>query len=247
MNKNYLDRIGYIKSNNYGSSMEVVEYNNSRDIVVRFIETDTFVPATWGNFIKGKVKNPYEKTIYSVGYLGEGEYKAVLDGVKTIQYITWKSMIERCYSERSLKINPTYIGCTVTPEWHNFQNFAKWFQDNYYEIEGEIMNLDKDILINGNKIYSPDTCVFTPHSINMLFVQKERKSNNIPTGVSFSKRFKKFVVKCQSKTIGYFRTIDDAFVAYKTCKEKLIKQKAEDYKEKIPTKLYEVMINYEVK
>ena len=67
------------------------------------------------------------------------------------------------------------MDCSVYEGWHNFQNFAKWYEDNYYEIEEEQMHLDKDILVKGNKVYSPDTCVFVPETINGLFV----KSNAI--------------------------------------------------------------------
>lgn len=61
----------------------------------------------------------------------------------------------RCYDVKYSKKHPTYKDCTVCEEWHNFQTFAKWFDENYYEIENTIMDLDKDILKNGNKIYCP--------------------------------------------------------------------------------------------
>lgn len=80
-------------------------------------------------------------------------------------------MLERCYSARYQERKPTYKGCSVCDEWLNYQNFAKWYDDNYYEIKGEIMCLDKDILVKGNKIYSPENCVFVPNYINVLFAR----------------------------------------------------------------------------
>jgi hypothetical protein len=67
----------------------------------------------------------------------------------------------------------TYQDVFVCEEWHNFQVFAKWFYENYYKILGEIMNLDKDIIKKGNKIYGPEYCAFVPQTINKLLVKTE--------------------------------------------------------------------------
>ena len=83
-------------------------------------------------------------------------------------------MLRRCYDEKLHKKYPTYIDCKVCEEWLNFQNFAKWYYNNYYEIENEKICLDKDILHKGNKIYSPDNCVFVPNNINVLFVKSDK-------------------------------------------------------------------------
>ena len=87
-------------------------------------------------------------------------------------------MLERCYdTEHSYKF-PTYENCIVCDEWLNYQNFARWFDINYYEIEGEVMCLDKDILFKGNKIYSPKTCIFVPRGINNLFTKNDKCRTN---------------------------------------------------------------------
>jgi hypothetical protein len=94
--------------------------------------------------------------VYGVGFIGEGKFKSSLNGVRSKAHKTWTGMLERCYSEKCHARNPTYKECSVCDEWHNFQNFAKWFFKNY--IKG--FELDKDIKVKGNKIYSPDTCIF---------------------------------------------------------------------------------------
>lgn len=68
-------------------------------------------------------------------------------------------MIKRCYNQKCLLKDNTYRGCSVCDEWLNFQNFGEWYDENYYEVPNEVMDLDKDILHKGNKIYSPDNCV----------------------------------------------------------------------------------------
>ena len=129
-----------------------------------------------------------------------------------------------------------------------FSNFEKWFNDNYYEIENEQMELDKDILIKGNKIYSPENCIFVPHNINTLFVKNDKKRNCL-IGV-FKLKENKYTSKISTmngrKQLGTYNTEIEAFNAYKKAKEDYIKEVADLYKDKIPQKLYDAMYKYEV-
>ena len=165
-------------------------------------------------------------------------------------------MLRRCYDSKFHKNQPTYVNCFVCKEWLNFQNFADWYYENYYEIEGEVMCLDKDILIKGNKIYSPDTCMFVPKLINGLFTKHTKTRGDYPIGVSYNKRDKKFISQCcvynrkerktKSKNLGSYNTPEEAFKVYKEYKEKYIKEVADYYKDKIPKKLYDAMYKYEI-
>jgi hypothetical protein len=243
-----LERFGLINKNRFGSIMKIVEYKNYDSVVVKFLENGNLVNTCWDSFCKGSVKNPYDKSIYDVGFLGIGDYKSKIGGGKlTHKYVTWHSMMKRCYKEKQ----PTYKDCTVAPEWHNFQNFAEWYDEYYYTIEGEKVALDKDILFKGNKIYSPETCIFVPQRINSLFVKANSIRGDLPIGVSFNAQYKKYLAvmsilgrKVTRKFLGNYDTPEEAFLSYKTNKEKFIKQIAEDYKNKIPTKLYSAMMNY---
>jgi hypothetical protein len=239
------ERVGAISQNHYGSTMKVIVYNGCKDIWVKF-EKGKAVHTSWKAFCDGFVKNPYDKSVYNVGYIGEGEYKTSINGSHTIQYDTWKRMMRRCYGDKY----PTYIGCTVAKEWHNFQNFAAWYDNNYYEIEGERMELDKDILIKGNKIYSPNTCIFVPQRINSLFLKSKATRGKLPIGVTWSKRDKVYTVHVTTingkETILCYSTPEKAFQIYKIHKEQYIKDIAKEYKDKIPFTLYEAMINYAV-
>lgn len=164
-------RIGEIEVNTFGSKMKIIKYNNAKDMVVEF-ENGYKTNAQYSDFKKGNVRNVYDRNLFNVGYLGEGIYKSKVNRKNTPQYNAWQNMLRRCYDESYQEKHPTYIGCEVVEEWHNFQNFAKWYDENYYEIEGQIMDLDKDILVIGNKIYSPETCLFVPQSINKLFTTR---------------------------------------------------------------------------
>jgi NMD protein affecting ribosome stability and mRNA decay len=166
------------------------------------------------------------------------------------KYKTWHGMIRRCYDEKSFEKYPSYKDCTVCDEWHNYQTFGEWYDQNYYEVENETMALDKDILVKGNRIYRHDACIFVPQRINSIFTKKQSSNDNLPIGVSINKNnssTKIYTAKYGNKVyINSFNTIDGAFQAYKKYKELLIRDIANEYIEKIPPKLYEVMINYKV-
>jgi hypothetical protein len=225
-------------------------YNSSKDIWVRFIEGNYLKHTSYRDFKKGEVRSPYDRTIHGIGYFGEGEYTTFENGRKNKYYQAWKNMLDRCYDEKLHQKMPTYKDVTVCEEWLNFQNYAKFYSENHYIIEGETMVLDKDILVKGNKIYSPDTCIFIPQSINLMFTKCDKARGDLPIGVSFNKLDKKYVSQCRTngKTIvlGRFDNPEDAFAAYKIYKEKLIKKKAKELKNQIPGKLYEAMLRYEV-
>lgn len=248
MGKMYLgnERIGAINTNKFGSSMEVYAYNNCDDVWIKFLENGNLIHTDYSAFLSGSVRNVYDRTVFGVGYLGEGKYKASEKTKNTVTYSVWKDILKRCYSEKNQEKQPTYIGCSIVENWHNFQSFAAWYEENYYEVDGLKSALDKDILIKGNKVYSPETCVFVPQRINQLFVKNDISRGKLPLGVKYSLKGDRFVAGCGKKYLGTFDTPEKAFLAYKKSKEQLIKQVAEEYKNKIPNKLYDAMLGYVV-
>ena len=248
-------KIGEINYNNFGSKMIIVKFINKTHIDIYFPKYNWIAKDRYySDFIRGGVACPYEPKLCGVGYMGEGKYKSRVDGKKTKVYREWQNMLHRCYGVE--KNNPTYRGCEVCEEWHNFQNFAKWYYENYYEIEGETMCLDKDILFKGNKIYSPQTCIFVPNRINTLFIKSDKVRGEYPIGVSYHKRDDNLRVGCSiyhngKKEIARLGSFPpnkpfQAFTCYKNFKENYIKQIADEYKDLIPQKLYDAMYRYEV-
>lgn len=191
-------------------------------------------------------KNLHTPSVYGVGYIGEGEYNIREEGKALKVYILWKGMLERCYSKRYQSLYPTYIGCSVDEQWHNFQIFAQWFYDNYEEG----FELDKDILIKGNKIYSSETCCFVPQEINYLFTKNNQNRGDLPIGVCRrGSRFISQMSKNKKKIrLGSFKTKEEAFQAYKEAKEDFIKVMAFMYfmREEISVDVYKAMNKYEV-
>lgn len=98
-------------------------------------------------------------------------------------YRKWEHMLERCYSSSLHKKRPSYIGCSVCPEWLYFSKFRFWMERQKWEG----LELDKDILVKGNQVYSPDTCCFIPAAINCLFHSaKKKKFLDLPEGVTLT-------------------------------------------------------------
>lgn len=247
------ERLGESRTMKCGEIAIIVNYAKYNDITVQFKTTGELIKTTYQHFKNGNVKSHFTPSVYGVGYI---DYEKTKDeNGKTVKsYFVWENMLMRCYSDEYQKKEPTYKDCYVCEEWLNYSNFKNWFNDNYYEIDGQQMALDKDILVKGNKAYSPNTCVFVPQNVNNLFRKRNKARGKYPIGVYKPNNSNKYKVYCnvfnnekkQYKYLGYYNTIEDAFNAYKKFKETEIKQIADEYKDKIPNKLYEAMYNYEV-
>lgn len=246
-----MSRIGEENYNSFGSRMVITAYRKAIDIDVFFPEYNwTYYGAAYSGFKKGSLMCPYEPKVFNRGYMGEGKYVSRVNKQKTKAYKVRYSMFIRCYCEKYKGTRMAYDNCSVCEEWFNFQNFGKWFDENYYEIKNERMCLDKDILVKGNKIYSPQTCVFVPNDINVLFTKTDKKRGDTPIGVNFHKRDKIYEshlsVDKKYVYLGRYNNPKEAFQVYKIAKEKNIKRIADKYKDQIPQKLYDAMYKYEV-
>ena len=250
-----VNRIGEEKVNSFGSKMIIKKYRKAIDLDVYFPEYDwTFEHATYQTFKNGTIKCPYERKIYGVGYLGEGKYKAKENGKTTNEYKIYYSMLMRCYDSKYQEKYPTYKGCKVEDYLLNFQHMGEWIDENYYEVLGETMCLDKDVLCKGNKIYSRDTCIFVPQRINSLFTKRDNSRGNSPIGTTPNSSGN-YQARCRDGSgkricLGTYPTKEEAFQAYKMYKENLIKETIDSYEGKIPESFYsrlrEAMYNYEV-
>lgn len=243
-----ISRVGEEKYNNDGCLMKLIKYNNANDIFVEFQDENKLViHGAYKEFKNGNIKNPYFRDIANIGCVGKITTRT--NGVPKSSYSLWTNMLKRCYDAKTQEKQPTYIGCKVCEDWLCFENFDKWYNENYYEVNNEAMHLDKDILIKGNRIYSPSTCVFAPQTINKLFLKRDATRGKYPIGVTLHKRDKIYEAHCSigtdiSKYLGRYNNEIDAFYSYKKFKESRIKEIADNYKDKIPQNLHEAMYNY---
>ena len=137
------------------------------------------------------IKNPNTPSVYNVGFIGQGKWRAKENSKDTKEYKTWVGMLRRCYDPKCQAKHPTYKDCTVDPRWHNFQNFCENIQylEGYKDWKNNTIPskyaLDKDIKIEGNKVYSKNTCMFvtaTENSIKRNLTGKTYEATNIKTG-----------------------------------------------------------------
>lgn len=123
------------------------------------------------------------KLVCGVG-INDADYVVALTAngkqVRCPFYSAWKSMLERCYSVILRARRPTYIGCSVVPEWHSFMVFKRWMEQQDWQGK----HLDKDLLIEGNKVYGPETCVFVGAKLNNFTIDRGAARGQWPLGVS---------------------------------------------------------------
>ena len=163
-------------------------------------------------------------------------------------------MLVRCYSDSSKKKRPTYEGCEVSDNFKNYEYFYEWCNKQIgftNEGNGNPFQLDKDLLIKSNKVYSEDTCVFIPAEINTLLIKCVATRGEHLIGVSWHKTRKAFVAKVNKSKgkreyLGSFNTEIEAFNAYKQVKEAFIKEQANKFKSQIDPRAYEALMKYTV-
>lgn len=222
--------------------MKIVRYGSYNDIDVEFLDEFHYVKEhqTYSNFKRGQIKNPYDRTLFGVGYIGVGKYKAKIKGKMTDAYEKWTGIMERCYLNPDKY--PAYYGkCIVCDEWHNFQNFAKWFEENRYYVSDSRLNIDKDILFPKCNIYSPKTCLLIPQRINMLFLNKPN-NRGLPNGIV--KQGKGFLAKYKHEPLGVFSSVEKAYEVYASKKEEAIREVLNEYKDVLSKETYDAIYNY---
>ena len=168
------------------------------------------------------------------------------------EYALWRGMLHRCSESLWIKY-PTYIGTTCSENFKSYTFFYEWCQGqigfNSVDKNGNKWRLDKDILVKGNKVYSEDTCCFVPNRINTLFIKRNSVRGNLPIGVHLDKSNGSFRAQCsfgKATHLGCFNTPEGAFKAYKTFKEQLIKDVANEYKDVLDNRVYQVLMDYAV-
>lgn len=134
-------------------------------------------------------------------------------------YRKWEHILKRCYSSSAQKKNITYHGCTVSTEWHSFKVFREWMIAQPWEGN----EIDKDLLIAGNKIYGPDRCIFITQALNAFVTDCARARGEWPVGASLNKRLGKFVSYCNNpftRKIEHLGCFDNPYSAHEAWRER---------------------------
>ena len=189
-------------------------------------------------------------TVCGVGFNDVG-FQTTIDRKDIWQYKLWQNMLKRCFDAKYKQHRPTYENVTCCDEWLSFANFFSWVNREVgYKGHPVGLALDKDILVNGNKIYSPEACSFVPTAVNKLLTDCGAARGIYPVGVCFDKCRGKFkaCLNCfgKLKHLGLFLTPEDAFAAYKVAKEAQIKVVALRYKDVLKPAVFESLMSWEV-
>lgn len=252
----------YFKTNS-GFMGKIIEYKDCKNVVVRW-EDGTISEETASHINAGSIKPKTQRTVFNVGYVGYGKwvppsFKLLSEGQEFIPpkiYRFWARMLDRLYNTKTLtkKQNKNYLYAVASDEFKCAQNFVEWAINQPYWDQPDA-ELDKDLLGNG-LLYSEDTCCFLPRKINIFLADfYSKKVSDLPKGVNLiaprTENSKQgYVARCHSGSerlyLGYFDTPEEAFLVYKETKEKVAKQLAEEYKDKISYKAYEALYNFTV-
>ena len=249
----YKDCVGKVCKSKSSGDFKILKYNDAYNVEIQFINTGFETVVELGNIRNGGVKDSYSPSVYGVGILGT-KYPSKINGVITKEYVLWKNMLKRCYSDKYQNKYPTYEGCEVSENFKYYEYFYEWCHKQIgfgVDGNGNSFQLDKDLLIKGNRVYSESTCIFIPAEINSLLVNNTASRGEHLIGVNWCKTNKAFVARVnkntgKSKHLGYFKTEIEAFNAYKTAKESFVKEQADKWKSQIYPRAYEALMNYTV-
>ena len=241
----YKDCVGKVCKSKSSGDFKVLKYNNAKDVEIRFLKTGYEATVGLGHIKIGNVKDPYAPSVHGVGVTGT-KYLITVDDVITKEYDLWHNMLQRCYNGAFKKKRPTYEGCEASENFKSYEYFYEWC-NKQIGFGNQGWQLDKDLLVKGNKVYSENTCVFIPAEINLVLIKSDNIRGKHPIGVHWSNSNRAFVAKVKKNKgkqeyLGYFNTELEAFNAYKITKESFIKEQAEKWKGEIDHRAYNASI-----
>jgi len=241
-----INKVGGIFNTNNNGYLIITKYVNTKNVHIKFIKTGYEAVVRMSEIKKGTVKDRFLPSYCGVGFLGNELTK--INGNTLKEYMLWSAMIKRCYDTSYPEKNPTYKNCEVSENFKNYSYFKHWCS-NQIGFNRKGWDLDKDLLIKGNKTYSEESCVFIPQEINVI-LNNGRRGREYPLGVGYDKRIKKFesrlCINGKQMRIGRFKTIDEASDAYKKAKEEQIKVVAQRWKGEIDERIYDILMSYRV-
>lgn len=219
------EHIGETFITNQGAKIKVIDGGSKEGCcTINFVDYNYNKEVSYFLLKGGHVKCKLSPTFSKKGYIGIGKYSQKDN--KNI-FSIWSAMLKRCYNNNVLLKQPSYIGCSVCEEWHNFQNFAEW----YIKFSIKDFSMDKDLL-SDFKIYSPETCVFIPRYINNFISVKQTNNTSGYIGVYLDKKTNKWKsqisIDKKRTQLGRFSNIEDAINIYtitrKDCAKDLLNQ-----------------------
>lgn len=240
--------VGQVRNTNEGGSFTVIEFHSATNVIIRHNDEHGHIAKVSSCQVRnGNIRNPFYPTLYGVAYMGVGKHKAKIKGKSVQHYSIWTGAVMRCYCPVRLAKRPSYNGCTLSKEFLCYQNFAEWYTT--HESYGLGYELDKDLLVKGNKVYSAETCTLIPREINLAIRTDRKKNSDLPVGVLENKiggYIAGVRIKSKDCHLGTFNTVEEASAAYVKAKEAYVKEVALEWKDKVEPKAFEALMNWTV-
>lgn len=228
----YYKHLYPVTENQYERLTELQEQSSeplSEDVIMDVINAVEYKQDDW---------NPwdYHRGLCGIGYSG---MKMNTEMRHSVSYYKWKNMVQRCYDKKlHKKYKPEYKDKSVCEEWLNYSNFRIWFDEHYVPCKNNQIDLDKDLLVQGNKVYSPETCVFLLHYQNTMFERSAKDK-------IYEKEDGTFVIGGGKKKT--YATLKEAEDIVCERNQNRIESVAEKCKGSIPMCAYEAMLNWDVR
>lgn len=228
----YYKHLYPVTENQYERLTELQEQSSeplTEDVIMDVINAVEYKQDDW---------NPwdYHRGLCGIGYSG---MKMNTEMRHSVSYYRWKNMIQRCYDKKvHKKYKPEYKDKSVCEEWLNYSNFKIWFDEHYVPCKNNQIDLDKDLLVQGNKVYSPETCVFLLHYQNTMFERSAKDK-------IYEKEDGTFVIGGGKKKT--YATLKEAEDIVCERNQNRIESVAEKCKGSIPMCAYEAMLNWDVR
>lgn len=221
-------------------------------------------------YVTDKERYKLKNNIITINDLQKQEYIPYITNKTNKAYHIWNGIYNRCYDDKTKKLYPHYQKATMCDSWKNDpQLFAEWWEFNYYDVFGESMQVDKDLLCRGNTEYAPDKCCILPQTLNVMlsnckkhynrgnprgYKRRQRVDNGLPIGVRYDNDKNKYYAQIKINTalgdemvsLNYCDKPEEAFEEYKKHKQAYILMMADKYKNYIPDKVYAALVNYEI-
>ena len=238
-------KIGEIcPTNNYGN-LTIKEFHNSRKVLVEFVDTGYQVWVQAVSIRLGNVKDKRKPSVYGVGV-----FDVAIKGESSSKtYVTWSSMLARCYAKKRNKRDRSYEGCEVSEDFKVYSIFKNWYESKV-GFDRETFCLDKDLLFKGNRVYSPKTCCLLPVELNLALTNSKASRGSLPVGVRYNKLNDNYVaslcINGKQVHLASCETPEQAFNIYKNAKESHLKVLANKWKDQLEQQAYHALMDYTV-
>ena len=245
-----LEYEGKVYPTNRCGDVVVVEYINSRKVLIRFLNTNNERFVGMSDLKKGEVRDNEAFPVYSIGVMDiPNELRRGVPHPR--EYSIWNGIRQRCYNENARHLNPTYKDVTMSDNFLIYSYFKEWC-NKQIGFDQDKWHLDKDILSKGSKVYSENTCCFVPAEINTFLTNWKSYRGDFPVVVILDKCAKTPRYRARLSKFGKYHCYGsysnptDAFYAYKKAKEDFAKELANKWKDKIDPRAYDALMNWTI-